>query len=91
MDDIDDYEYNIETRYKSALFADVMLQWQKEPPTQEGQYWAMRGNNIKIVQVKKHRDELLTDDDAEFGINSIKDGTYGHWLGPLPVPELPKG
>ena len=68
------------------------LEWTTEPPTtEEGFYWTVEDGCAKIVEVKVFIGRLVVADDMEMNAESISDGTYSHWLGPLPVPKLPKG
>lgn len=86
MENLDDYEYNIETDYKGVRHFSI-LRWTTEPPTVEGWYWALdvyqKGIN-KIVYVTQG---------TVFEVGNLipqKIGNYHHWLGPLPIPEPPK-
>lgn len=69
--------------------------WTTEPPTQEGWYWAKpdmskkpEHDNVQVV--------YLWDWDGEpkvmvSGVEiSVPVFHFTHWLGPLPVPELPE-
>jgi hypothetical protein len=62
------------------------LDWTTDPPTEEGWYWVQRiGNDsIEIVQFWNIGGTFQTTDFE--GVNG-----FTHWLGPLPVPEIPKG
>jgi len=86
----DNYSYEITSNFKGDHKIDVMLQWQTTPPTEPGWYWvAQRTNDPRVTQYYFN---------GRMWMNSPKDYEYfpyeeyfTHWLGPLPVPELPKG
>lgn len=62
-------------------------EWTTETPKEDGWYWAKHkhADEIEIVRVEDGAVmEIFYD--AWTDINS-----FSHWLGPLPVPELPKG
>ena len=64
-------------------------EWTTEPPTQEGWYWMrVDDEDPQIVKVfySPNRGKFIFTDEEDHDV-----GCYSHWLGPLPVPELPKG
>lgn len=85
--DINDYEYNIETDYKSSR-THVMFQWQTDPPTEPGHYRAInRLGRGAWVDVRKIKDHIYVD----YGDgNAVELFNFDYWLGPLPEPEPPK-
>lgn len=79
--------------YNSYTYTDE--EWTTEPPTQEGWYWAAgEGLEIQLCNVVWN---ILDRDNARFqamqaGNNDMLEfSEFTHWLGPLPVPEIPKG
>ena len=68
------------------------MEWTTEKPTEAGWYWTRgRGGAIACVLVTTIKD----DDDALFvGVPCFADpfplDYFDVWMGPLPVPELPK-
>lgn len=65
-----------------------MKQWTTEPPRVEGVFWAMRLGEPLIVEVFfSYKDKLMADLTDEELPRELSEFT--HWLGPLPVPELP--
>lgn len=65
------------------------LEWTKEPPKEEGWYWAMdRSGYIELVEVVVYDYEVCTTLVFETGDeegNSIED--YTMWAGPIPMPH----
>lgn len=61
-------------------------QWTTDPPTEEGWYWRWTGDSgddPDVVFLKRNRVYAAWYDD-------LKLGDIQYWLGPLPVPTLPK-
>lgn len=87
---IDNYEYNIETDHKSVR-SHVMLQWQTEPPIVEGWYWVKWTERHKPIQIVYLQKDNKFESVLVIGnIHSHEVNSFAHWLGPLPIPELPK-
>jgi hypothetical protein len=68
--------------------------WTTNPPKQEGFYWVrFADNRITVVEVEKWHDGGMRF--TEIGSDEVPkvddDWSPTHWLGPLPVPEPPKG
>ena len=60
--------------------------WTTEPPTENGYYWAKAIDFEQIVDmVLIWGGTIRTIGGDEWGA-----GDFTHWLGPLPVPEVPK-
>lgn len=81
------------------------MEWTTEAPKVAGWYWAKpksavyneynhdiyhiwneHDKNIQIVYVDDGRLVTIVDHDSFYVV-----GDFSHWLGPLPVPEPPKG
>lgn len=63
--------------------------WTTTPPTKEGLYWAKTKHGIRSFDIESsyngklyYSDWLLQEAIGRYDIT--------HWLGPLPVPELPE-
>lgn len=88
MVDIDDYEYNIETRYK-GYGTHAMLQWKTEKPKAWGYFYANHYRlGVVMVEVRDPDGYVAAWLTAEGIPFEIKEFT--HWLGPLPIPEPPQ-
>lgn len=93
MPNLDDYEYIVETDYKSNSKY-VILRWKTEPPTVEGWYWAADGDgkSPRIAEVFYSSGHRLyadfTDENIPAPLDQFPEIT--HWLGPLPVPAPPE-
>lgn len=85
----DDYTYIVETDYKS-LREYKTLQWQTEPPTQSGLYWAHLIDKNEPAWAGKEDVIFVAVIDGK-AFYALKEGLeVTHTLGPLPVPEPPK-
>lgn len=80
------YDIEVNTGY-GAGGSFTVLEWTTEPPTQEGWYWAHESIVNAIVIVRVTEDLRVRD----VFVRSRALGEYTHWLGPLPLPEMPKG
>jgi len=67
----------------------VLLQWQTTPPTVTGAYWVV-ADGAKIVVNVVYIDVLCVEEAHEYH-TPVTSQFYTHWLGPLPIPEAPKG
>lgn len=68
------------------------LEWTTEPPTQTGWYWIYTRKGIfhtYMVHVLKGSTGLYCESIGEELDYVIKDFEISHWLGPLPLPEMP--
>jgi hypothetical protein len=67
------------------------LQWTTTPPTEEGWYWVLDGEPYIAEVFYSYNHRLcadFTDENVPTPIDELPGIT--HWLGPLPVPELPE-
>jgi hypothetical protein len=82
----------------SMVYTDaVPEQWTAEPPTQEGWYWAKPKKDGGLVSPQKDPRKIVVwvNKDATIEVAGYdswwETENFTHWLGPLPVPEMPKG
>jgi hypothetical protein len=73
----------------------MAVTWTREPPTKAGWYWYTEGvlnvfDYPVIVEVVAAIDRSLIAWYAGCEREETVAGMSGHWLGPLPVPEMPK-
>jgi len=66
--------------YIETNLDEVALQWTTEPPTREGWYWA----SVDVVGIEAR---IIVHYPYPSNENVDK---ITHWLGPLPIPELPR-
>jgi hypothetical protein len=83
------HSVTINTAFESFVLSG--LGWTTTPPTKEGWYWAMLSKEYSIlyplVLVEFREGTIYTHGNkAPASFES-----FTHWLGPLPVPEPPKG
>jgi hypothetical protein len=69
------------------------LEWTTTPPTKEGWYWAFdaRDSVRHVLMIEIAPDGIgyhLTAYTADIPHDI---DSYTHWLGPLPIPDLPSG
>ena len=74
------------------------IQWTTEPPTQEGWYWIYvhhdkfpSGPNVDYVQRDRSGYLGISNGDYLETFEEYAAGLKAYWLGPLPIPEPPKG
>ena len=68
-----------------VIFPAVEYEWTTVPPTQDGWYWAADGGEIEIVLFERGICWAAGQDEQY-----VPEKYYTHWLGPLPVPDVPK-
>jgi hypothetical protein len=68
-------------------------QWQTTPPTVEGFYWAkFEDGKRTVVEVHREYDGMrFTEIGSDEDVRLDRPWIPTHWLGPLPIPEQPKG
>ena len=73
------------TRYEN-------LEWTTTPPTVPGWYWVRKHNgDIDIDNVYECKGMFFIADGYFGDLDlAVTKASYTHWLGPLPIPELPK-
>lgn len=77
---------------RTVINLDASLEWTSDPPTQEGWYWVDGYFRIGpgVVFVEKLSNGRF---EIQFGdlVDYVDEFPQYKWLGPLPVPEIPKG
>lgn len=72
-----------------------LMEWTTEQPTQLGYYWALNKRHermtvgLSIVEVAEHAFMGQVKTMAYDLGQACELSDFSHWLGPLPVPELP--
>lgn len=88
-------EYVVSIKDNWFVHDSFSLEWQKEPPTEEGWYWVADSKYTKclpvVVKVYKNSwdSDRLSVDIGDMSIKTRVENEGDFWLGPLPVPELP--
>jgi hypothetical protein len=81
------HSVTINTAFESFVLSG--LGWTTTPPTVEGWYWVYSDGEINLVNVFRNYDAwIVRRDDRTAWIEMLN---TAHWLGPLPLPEPPKG
>lgn len=95
MSDKADYDFSKENGF--LIRAKGGDEWTPNPPTKPGWYWVSifyenHGRHSHIIYVdEKQTYSAPTDYDSEIREHVKELGDSALWLGPLPVPEPPKG